>query len=376
MEENIKNDKSINEESNSNNSNQKEKESNKEKAENKEKEEKVEKIKKEEKEEKEEKKEKEEKEEKENNEPTHKNEKVKEITEDENNPNIKQKINLNPNNEKGKRRRRGKNEISERPFKCPDCEKSYLSGPALIIHRKNQHKFSTEAEKKSRGRPKKENQQENSLIFAQNKFNEFFNSETRKKIMEENNEENIINLDIIKDNLNKIFRQCKSNEIFSSIENVEDYSFYQLLVNKWEKEDELNFGNKSENKEENLNNEKCNSLILDDIFFLYLKKFSKKANKDYFWFMIKFIVLFREFINQAKKDDIKYENIIESENKKEYSQLYSAEGIPEICNDFFLEFMEPKDFFGLNNSELIELIQHFCLWIYLNKYSHSYLTLI
>ena len=61
---------------------------------------------------------------------------------------------------------------------------------------------------------------------------------------------------------------------------------------------------------------------------------------------------------------------------KEYSELFCAEGIPESCNDFFLDFMEPKEYFGLNNNELIELTQHFCFWLYLNKYTHSYLTLI
>ena len=112
------------------------------------------------------------------------------------------------------------------------------------------------------------------------------------------------------------------------------------------------------------------SPILDDLFFLYLKEASKKANKDYFWFINKFIVLFREYINISKNED---ENNKES---KEYSQLYGAEGIAEICNDFFLDFMEPKEFFGLNNNELIQLTQHFCFWLYSNKYSHSYVTLI
>ena len=67
------------------------------------------------------------------------------------------------NNGKGKRHRRGKNETTaERTFKCPDCDKCYLSGPALIIHRKTKHGYNSETEKKSRGRPKKEEQQENS----------------------------------------------------------------------------------------------------------------------------------------------------------------------------------------------------------------------
>ena len=99
-----------------------------------------------------------------------------------NNSESKDHINSNSNNEKGKRHRRGKNETAgERNFKCPNCDKCYLSGPALIIHRKLKHNYNIETEKKSRGRPKKEDQEENSFQNAQIKYKEFFNNELRKK---------------------------------------------------------------------------------------------------------------------------------------------------------------------------------------------------
>ena len=41
--------------------------------------------------------------------------------------------------QKVKRRRRGKSEINDRKYSCPDCDKCYLSGPALTTHRKNKH---------------------------------------------------------------------------------------------------------------------------------------------------------------------------------------------------------------------------------------------
>ena len=88
----------------------------------------------------------------------------------------------------------------------------------------------------------------------------------------------------------------------------------------------------------------------------------------------KFIVLFRECINNIKKTKVKDE--YKTEKEKEYSQLFSAEAIPESCNDFFLEFMQPNGYYGLNEQELIELAQHFCFWLYCNKYTHSYLTLL
>ena len=300
----------------------------------------------------------------------------KELSVDAYNSAIKENINSASNNEKGKRHRRGKNETSaERTYKCPDCDKCYLSGPALVIHRKNKHGYNPEIEKKSRGRPKKEEQQENSFQNAQLKYDNFLNNSTRKKISENEGEENgEINLDIIKDNLTNIFRQCKS-DLFANIDEIDKYPFYQLVVNNWEKnnkelEEYFNNNNKNDVGSEN----KISSPYLDQIFFLYLKEFATKTNKNYFWFINKFIVLFRECINLFKKDQIKekYKNEI----NKEYSQLFNAEGIPESCNDFFLEFMQPKQYYGLNEGELIELAQHFCFWLYLNKYTHSYLILL
>ena len=59
--------------------------------------------------------------------------------------------NSTQNNEKAKRHRRGKlDTANERTFKCPDCEKSYLSDPALVVHRKTKHGYVAEGEKRGR----------------------------------------------------------------------------------------------------------------------------------------------------------------------------------------------------------------------------------
>ena len=287
-----------------------------------------------------------------------------------NNTETKDNMNSSSNNEKSKRHRRGKNEtISERTFKCPDCDKCYLSGPALVMHRKAKHGYSSEAEKKTRGRPKKEDQQETIFQNLQIKYNDFFNNETRKKLDEK---EEDINLDIVKDNMINIFRQCK-NDIFNNINTVNDYSFYQLIITNWDN-DNYEFPGECFSDNNKTENNKYNSPPLDYIFFLYLKEFSIKTNKNYFWFLNKFIVLFRECINNIKKLEVKEE--YKTDKEKEYSQLYSAEGIPESCNEFFLDYMQPNEYYGLNEQELIELAQHFCFWLYRNKYTHSYLTLL
>ena len=283
--------------------------------------------------------------------------------------------NINNSGEKAKRHRRGKNEINERNYRCPDCDKCYLSGPALTTHRKTKHGYGNNGEKRNRGRPKKEGLNENSQNNPQNKFNCFFNDENRKPIsLDQNINDKIINTDIIKEYLEKIFNQCKK-ELFKDIEQPENYSFYKLLMENWEKENPFsNPESFSALTKTGESSNKVQTFSLDQLFFLYLKEFSNKTNKDYFWFMIKFIVLFRECINTLRKNLVKKED--QSENNKLYTEIYNAETVPEICNDFFLEFMEPSSFFGLNKEELIELIQHFCYWLYLKQYTQSHLTLL
>ena len=90
-------------------------------------------------------------------------------------------------------------------------------------------------------------------------------------------------------------------------------------------------------------------------------------------FITKFIISFREYINKSQNNLINQNYV--TEKKKLYSQIYSAELIPDMCNDYFIDFMEPNEYFGLKSNELIELIQHFCHWLVINNYTQSNLTL-
>ena len=154
------------------------------------------------------------------------------------------------------------------------------------------------------------------------------------------------------------------------------------------------------NKEKKLKN--CN-----EIFYEYLQTFKSKTNENYFILMVKFILLFYECFNLNKSKEKKVANIINSnnivkneenkneenkneenkneenkneENKKiDYSNLSNAELLPELCNEFYSEFMEPNNFFNLNNenemNEILDLIQHFCIWLFKNEYTKSKLSL-
>jgi len=276
-----------------------------------------------------------------------------------------------------KRHRRRNCEITEKNYQCPDCEKCYLSGPALTTHRKTKHGYGLNGEIKLRGRPKREGIPENPTAIAQQKFDIFFQNETRKPpSLDQTMNEKTISLEIITENLKDIFRQLQS-DVLQKYKDIGEYKFYNLIINNWEKEkpeidEESYFDDNQKNSETPL--KKVSSPTIDGLFYLYLREFSKKTNKNYFWFLIKFVVLFREFINQRKNESIR--NDLQTEDKKEYTQIYNAENIPDICNDFYIEFMEPKNFFGLNQNELIEVIQHYCFWLYSKKYTQAHLFLL
>ena len=310
------------------------------------------------------------------------------VERDDNNTNMETGIiRVNPkketqqDNEKAKRHRRTKDEITERQYQCPDCDKCYLSGPALTTHRKTKHGYELNNDKKIRGRPRKDNVGENPTVVSQNKYNVFFKNETRKPpSLDQTINDNLITLEIIQKFLTDAFRHCVTEhpELSAKYENIEQYPLYKLVIDNWNKEtpdiEQESYLDDSRNKPKSDQRIKINKPNVDGLFYLYLKEFSKKTNKDYFWFMVKFVVLFRESINIIKKDMVTKEMV--NGDKTEFTQIYNAEEIPEVCNDFFLDFMEPKRFFGLNKEELIELIQHFCFWLYTNMYCPSHLMLI
>lgn len=280
-----------------------------------------------------------------------------------------------PTNSKIKRHRRGKEETSGRSFQCPDCNKCYLSAPALTNHRKTKHDYGKEGGKKGRGRPRKEAIQDDCIIELKEKYNSFFNEKKRtiQPFSQEGNNSNI-SLEMVKNALIGIFQQYQK-ELFFQYDNITKYPFYDLIINNWDK-DAPNLGNECYTAIINSSNMplKIKTPPLDGIFFYYLKEMSKLTNKEYFFFMIKFIVIFRECINKQRKILIKEEH--QTVTKKEYTQIYNAETTPDICNDFVVDFMEPRNFYELEQSELIELIQHFCFWLHLNHYTQSHLALI
>jgi hypothetical protein len=97
----------------------------------------------------------------------------------------------------------------------------------------------------------------------------------------------------------------------------------------------------------------CNQAIKD--FLVYSLK---KTNKDYFPYLVKAIILYRECINKGEEHDVT-------------STKYSDE-LPQYTNAFF-NFMADNDYFMFNDDdskyELIEIIMYFCRWLKVNSYT-------
>jgi hypothetical protein len=253
-------------------------------------------------------------------------------------------------------------------FKC-ECGRAYLSALALSNHKKSKHmieklelKFSPEDSrldfegKKKRGRPKK-NCEFKMSNFPEIHYNLFFDHELRKK----GNGDKII----IKNFINSIFDEIYVNlqpKYVSDFKSHEEHPLLNLIQKEYE------------------NN---HPYTCDQIFIKYLRELSNVTNEEYFYFVFKFLILFRECINKYKNIELENSILILNEKVpkeiKEFTQFYDAEQVPELCNEFLTEFLESHDYFGIKEdyiTEFIPIIQHFCFWLFHNNFTSSRLSLV
>ena len=187
--------------------------------------------------------------------------------------------------------------------------------------------------------------------FETLKYDVFFNENHRTK--EENKEIDIKN--VINEVFDFIYKGKYSNILFSHPKSYEENPVLKKL-----------FENAPISKADK-NSKNCN-----DVFYEYLCEFKEKTNEKYFKLLLKFVLLFRECYDISKTKEVK------DQEKKAVTDYISPEGLPDLCNEFYGEFMDPNGFFGLDENdknEIIEIIQHFCIWLFKNEYTKSKLSL-
>ena len=126
-------------------------------------------------------------------------------------------------------------------------------------------------------------------------------------------------------------------------------------------------------KKEKITEKPKNERSCDEVFYEYLSIFKDKANDKYLTLIMKFIILFRECYDISKNKNVN------EENREQVTNKLTPEGLPDLCNEFYADFLEPNHFFGINEqndqNEIIDIIQHFCIWLFKNDYTKSKLSL-
>jgi hypothetical protein len=293
--------------------------------------------------------------------------------------------------DKPRKKRRSKKDPNGRMFIC-HCGKGYLSKLALNNHTKSKHLnigtpnnfhrissnltyFNNNSDtfvegnnnavvKKKRGRPKKTY---GILYYDELFYNSFFHNIKRQKPLGY-----IFSYDRFIIYSKEIFKNifidhkqfCSLSNLTSSIE----HPIIEKLINN-----KKQFSSFTCNK---INNCDC----CDDIFIQYILLVSSLTNEEYFKFVFSFVLLLRECINKYKNIEVENskEVLNEKNNKVEFTQIYDAEQIPEICNEFLTEFLTNADYFGIDNEykgEFQLIIQHFCFWLYQNNFTSSKLII-
>ena len=190
------------------------------------------------------------------------------------------------------------------------------------------------------------------MDFESTKYTNFFNLNNRGPEKDKN-----IDIKYIVEEVFKfIYQGPYSEKLFSQPSNYKENPILNNLLLKSEVTDKPK-------------SQRC----CDEVFYEYLSIFIKNTNQKYFSLLLKFILLFRECYDISKNKEVI------DENKMPVTNTLPPEGLPDFCNEFYNEFLEQYEFFGISDpcerDEFVEIIQHFCLWLFKNEYTKSKLSL-
>ena len=117
------------------------------------------------------------------------------------------------------------------------------------------------------------------------------------------------------------------------------------------------------------------SSTIDNLLAIYSILLVDVTHDKYFVHLItKFIFLIRKYLNLVGWDYMKYLHeyglISEYKINDKYTVECDSEQIPDLVNDFILGFIDLDEDFQNIKSELTDLTQNFCHWLYINKFSN------
>jgi len=249
-------------------------------------------------------------------------------------------------------KRRSKNDDDGRNYICEICGKRYLSYPSWYTHTHKKHNIEKPSINGKRGRPRKhkENEKYKKKEEEDISYKEFISSAERSGTTEKSEINNCVD-----EAFKELYNQDNKKKIDSR-----GIKFYYSI-------NEHPFLSKFIKDEHDLDKKEQIKNISDLVFIEYLNKMSKKFNKKFYTKLIKFVILFREYANYI---NINNENV--KNNKKEYTELFPAEDIPKLSNDFINYFIDPeekKEDLGFSEEECINLTKSVCSWMWDNNFT-------
>lgn len=123
---------------------------------------------------------------------------------------------------------------------------------------------------------------------------------------------------------------------------------------------------KHKNQGSTHSNSSCN-MKCDQVFAEYLSTVSEITQPTYFERVVKFVYLYREYLN---KHHLKKSNVTQ------YTTKMNAEDAPDVSNEFLIEFIVIDNCqMGYTKEEAISLTQNFCRWMFNESYTTSKLSI-
>ncbi len=112
----------------------------------------------------------------------------------------------------------------------------------------------------------------------------------------------------------------------------------------------------------------------DAVFAEYLAEVARKINKSYFKKLVRFVLMYRECLNEYGFIIGKTRREAKFVRDQEYCQLFNTELAPEICNEVVAVCLD-QPHMDLSHKDAVALTLNFCNWLLANDYTSMMLTL-
>lgn len=280
------------------------------------------------------------------------------------------------NNKSSRSKRRSKKDAEGWNYKCPLCDKTYLSYPALYTHNKLKHsnenggKPLSISNGRGRGRPRKNVP----LPFSNLQSIKKYNPESKDYLLTEDKRGGPVDPIIAFETA--FWAAYPEKE-------VENHPLYGYLLNFSRIDgfcdDEV--PGRTKEQYDSLTEEDKRTMICDEVFALFIWELCKQINKHFAAVLCSFVLLYRDVTNEStwtytEEEDPKP---VDKENyKKEYTELFNADLVPWVCNDLIASKFEDPDKcndFDLEWDHCIDFTVVILKWLYEEGFTDWKVTL-